>query len=317
MSDPNPAPAPAAQDTPAPTPSPSPTPDPAPAAVADPAPTLAPSPDPAPAADPAPVADWRKDFSGGDEKLAKLLERYTTPADVAKAFHSLRTELSSGKYKRAEPPKDATPEQIAEWRKENGLPVEPKGYLENLPEGLVIGEDDKPIFEDFAAAFHGENADPKFVHKAIAWYNDFQQKQEAAIAAADQKNAQETEAALKQEWGADYQTNVSLRAQIISTAPQEVQEALKTARLPDGTLLGEHPHISRWLVSLQREINPAATIMPNGVTNVQSIDLEIADLEKKMGNYESEYWKGPKSQILQSRYRELITARDKLKARAA
>jgi hypothetical protein len=263
------------------------------------------------------AADWRKDLAGGDDKLQKHLERYTTLKDAIAAGFALKQDLSSGKYKRAEPPANATPEQLTAWRTENGLPAEGKGYLEGLPQGLVIGDDDKPIFESLANHLHAKNADPKYVHETIAWYNQFQQQEEARVQAADAENAKATEAALKTEWGADYQANVTLRAALIATAPAEVQEALKTARLADGTLLGEHPHISRWLVGLQREINPAATLMPTGMDNVKAVSDEIANFEKMMGDTNSDYWRGPKAEANQARYRELVSARDKLKARAA
>jgi hypothetical protein len=255
--------------------------------------------------------------AGEDPKMLARLERYTDQKSAISALISLQNELSSGKYKRAEPPKDATAEQLTQWRTENGLPAEPKGYLENLPNGLVIGEDDRPIFESVAATLHGINADPKVAHAIVGWYNEFQQKEIAAIAQTDARNAAETKALLQKEWGAEYPVNAGLRAQILSTAPPEVQEAFKTARLADGSLLGEHPHISRWLVAMQREINPAATIMPSGTASLQSIEAEIADLRKLMGNSDGEYYKGPKAQIHQARYRTLITAQEKFKQRAA
>jgi hypothetical protein len=263
------------------------------------------------------TTDWRKEVAGTDDKLLKRLERYQDPKAAVSALISLQNELSSGKYKRADPPANATPEQLNQWRTENGLPAEAKGYLENLPDGLVIGDDDRPIFEDFAASLHKVNADPKVAHATVAWYNGFQQKQEAAIAQADASNAAATQAALKQEWGADYQANVNLRAQILSTAPAEVQEAFKTARDADGTLLGEHPHISRWLVAMQREINPTATIIPAGIDAAKSLETEIASLKTLMAKPGSEYYKGPKSAAHQARYRELITAQAKLQTRAA
>jgi hypothetical protein len=263
------------------------------------------------------TTDWRKEVAGTDAKLLARLERYQDPKAAVSALISLQNELSSGKYKRADPPANATPEQLTQWRTENGLPVEAKGYLESLPDGLVIGDDDRPIFEDFVSSLHKINADPKVAHAAVAWYNDFQQKQEAAIAQADTANAAATQATLKQEWGPDYPVNVYLRAQILSTAPAEVQEALKTARLEDGTLLGEHPHISRWLVAMQREINPTATIIPAGIDAAKSLETEIAGLKTLMAKPGSEYYKGPKSAAHQARYRELITAQQKLQSRAA
>ena len=60
-----------------------------------------------------------------DKELFKQLERYASEADFGKAHVSLRGKLSSGEYRRV-PPKDATPEQVAEWRADIGLPARPR-----------------------------------------------------------------------------------------------------------------------------------------------------------------------------------------------
>jgi hypothetical protein len=67
---------------------------------------------------------------------------------VADAHLSLQQQLSSGEYvKRL--PKDAKPEQVAEWRKNNGIPESPEKYDFNLPDGLVMGEADLNVARKF------------------------------------------------------------------------------------------------------------------------------------------------------------------------
>jgi hypothetical protein len=108
--------------------------------------------------------DWRKSVSGGDEKAVKTFERFATLGDLGKAYREAQAKISSGEL--AKPlPKDATPEQIKAYREGNGIPEKPEGYFEKLPNGLVIGEDDKPLFEGFAKSMHELNAPPAMIHK--------------------------------------------------------------------------------------------------------------------------------------------------------
>ena len=44
---------------------------------------------------------------------------------------------------------------------------------------------------------------------------------------------------------------------------------------------------------------------------------EIASIEKLMGDRSSDYWRGPKANDIQQRYRDLVEARDKTTGRAA
>ena len=74
-----------------------------------------------------PADDWRTRLAGGDEKELKRLSRFASEADVYKAYRELEKKKSSGELKQALS-KDATPEQIAEWRKENGIPETPDKY---------------------------------------------------------------------------------------------------------------------------------------------------------------------------------------------
>lgn len=134
-------------------PAPQPTPQPVDPAPVDPKPADPAPADLAPVDPPAdPVAgdwpeDWRSKAAGGDEKLMKFLERYNSPKAVVGALVDARKLISQGVNR---PPKaDATPEEVAAWRAENGIPEKPDGYEVSLPDGFVIGEADKPVVDSF------------------------------------------------------------------------------------------------------------------------------------------------------------------------
>ncbi len=68
--------------------------------------------------------DWRKQMAGGDEAYLKQLERFDSPAAVGKSLREAQLKISQGGAKPALP-KDATPEQLAAFRKEAGSPRPP------------------------------------------------------------------------------------------------------------------------------------------------------------------------------------------------
>src|SRR5262245_8333661 len=107
-----------------------------------------------------PNSDWRLRIAGDDKELGKQLERYATEADFGKAHVSLRSKLSSGEYRRV-PGKDSTPDELAAWRADMGLPSSADGYVADLalPDGTVLGEADKAIMLRFAGAAFDGNID--------------------------------------------------------------------------------------------------------------------------------------------------------------
>lgn len=265
--------------------------------------------------------DWRARMSGGDEKTLKMLERLQSPEALAKKLREQDVLISSGQIKKPLPA-NATPEQIAAYRAENGIPESADKYFENLPDGLVIGKDDLPIFQDFANTLLAKNLPPSAAHAAIEWYNSWQEKNQAVIFEADKQNAIKTEDALRQEWGADYRANVNLRSAFLDSAPPLVKDAFLKARLPDGSLLGEHADMSRWLVSMAREINPVASIPPSsGIGAGKSVGDRIGEINKMMGDKNSAYWKGERGPdnktALEREYLQLLEVQQSNKKRGS
>lgn len=324
MPDPTPTPAPTpsgtpGEGTPSPTPAPSPTPSPTPA------PSLTPTPSPSPAPSPSPTPaptnawgdNWRETYAGTDSARLNVLKRYTDPKAVLDAHFALKQKVDSGELKSVKPlAKDATPEQIAAYRAENGIPANAGDYLANLPNGLVIGEADKPTLTNFAEAMHKANMPPAVVHQAIGWYNQWQEQQAADIAKASKEAKQKGEDELRATWGADFKTNLNLANDFLAqTAGEEMADSLANAVLPDGTVLGDNPKALQWLAKMAREVNPVATLLPNGGGGTgASVDSRIAEIEKTMRTNRAAYNKDTK---MQDEYRKLIDARQKMQARKA
>jgi len=257
--------------------------------------------------------DWRSRFAGDDAKLLSFLGRYPTEKAFAEAAKKDREAARNSLKPLGD---DPTEEEVAAYRKNFDVPDKPEGYLEKLPEGLVVGEDDKPFVDAFLAKMHEANASPAQTNAALASYYSIIEEQ-AATEANELAAAKEASSdALKAEWGADYKRNLTAMHAHLDSLPEPVKAAFTHGYGADGVPLGYNPEVLKWITGLALEANPLSTVVPGAGTNQASaVADEMANLEKMMGNRSSDYWKGPKSATLQERYRTLVDAKQKLAAR--
>lgn len=256
--------------------------------------------------------DWRKNVSGGDEAAAKMFERFSSPADLGKAYREAVKKISSGEL--AKPlPKDATPEQIAEWRKGNGIPEKPEGYFEKLPNGLVIGAEDKPMFDAVAAKLHARNVAPEVIHDLAEWYYGMQDE---ALKKTSEKDQQEANAAtdmLRQDWGPDYRANINVANSYLDSLGADLKGQVMDATMPDGTRLFNNPDFVKWIVAQAREANPAAHIVPAGTDN--SIQSVTAERDKILEVMRTDRVRYNRDEAMQARLTKLNAAIEKLQLR--
>jgi len=261
--------------------------------------------------------DWREKMAGGDEKLLGRLKRFTQPGNVLKSWLAAETKLSSGDLKRALPD-NASAEELSTWRKENGIPDAPDGYKIELPNGIVIGEADKPLVEAFTAHVHAKNWSPAQVNQAMEWYFQQQDTVRAETERADQAFHAESIRVLGQDWGNEFTPNVNAIKNLTSNWSPEARDRLLGGRTSDGRLIGNDPAILKELAQMARDMNPGATLVPAGTSDIaKGLNDRLAELTKMSGDYNSDYWKGAKASDLQQEYRDLLEARQKMQARAA
>lgn len=290
-----------------------------PAAIIDPA---APAVEPAPAepkpGDPpaAPVDSWRARMAGDDKDALKRLERFSTEADFYKSFKSLETKLSSGEFKR-DLPENATDEEKATWRKERGIPDKPEGYIEKitLPKGLVLGEADKPLATEFAAAAADANMTPAQYSRMVEQYYAIQDKAKAAQEDADAAFYEEAQAALRDKFGADFRREISAVNNLVASMPETLSGRLLSGRMADGRKVGDDPEMVAWLASHARELNPVATLVPAGSSDpTKAANARLEEISQIRRADPDKY---DRDKNLQREELELIQATEKLKARAA
>lgn len=224
-------------------------------------------------------SDWQKHIAGADEKELKQLARYTTPAEVWKKARALEQRMSSGELKPTLP-KDAKPEELAAWRKDNGIPEKPEGY--ELKD-MTIPETDKDLVNTFLANAHANNFTPEQAKSAVKSYYDIQTKNAEAMQVRDEQQRTTTLDALNAEWGRDFRRNVGMVEGLLSKFPESVRDALKSARLPDGTALFNNPDALKGFASLALEMNPAGIYTPAGGGDLSKTAIdEYKDIQKNM-----------------------------------
>lgn len=257
--------------------------------------------------------DWVARASKGDEKAQKILARFASPEALAESYLAAQAKIRSGELKSALP-KNAKPEELTAWRKENGIPEKPEDYDLKFESGLVIGEADKPIIDGFLKYAHEKNLAPDQVKGNIEWYYQEQKRQTDERLAKDDEESRTVTAELAEEWGGQFKRNINMVEGLLNSFPESVRDQLKGARLPDGTGLFNNKEFLRGMAALALEVNPSGTLAPAGGNQVETVESEIGKIEKVMRENRREY---NKDEAMQARYRDLLVAREKLQKRAA
>ncbi|MEE9598385.1 MAG: hypothetical protein V3V96_16560 [Acidiferrobacterales bacterium] len=251
-------------------------------------------------------ANWRDAYAGDDDKFKSTLERFSTPLDMGKSFREAQATIRAGKINEA-PGEDASEDDLKAWRSENGIPVEAKGYMENLPNGLVVGEDDKDIMGNFMETLHKLNVKPDVGHAIINWYNNFAEDQQDSIAEVDAKHNQEATEALRVTWGSDYTANINLVGAFLEASfGKEAKEDMMNGRFADGRAFMNNAKVLEGIASVQRKLDPLTQLIPPGGDPQATLNDEIAELEKFMREKRAEYNKDEKAQ---ARLRQLYDIR--------
>ena len=265
---------------------------------------------------------WRTTWAGTDDKKKAFAERHTdlkSAVDSAYAASQRIAELSA--IAKTVLPKDATPEQIAAFRKDNGIPEKPEGYLESLPKGSELADLDKEIITPYLTALQELNVSPAIAAKLLEVRQAEQDRWVDQRVQEDARVKKETEDTLRGDWGNNYRAEVNNINGLLSGAPPEVREMFFDARMPDGRGLLAVPETLRWLAQLARTVNPyvAPVGASGGLLDAAGVEGRIKELEGWMGATKDsadykKYWNDPKAQ---AQYRDLLDAQNAMKRRTA
>lgn len=255
--------------------------------------------------------DWREALAGGDEKRLKQLQRYSDPMAFANKTFALEAKLTSGDYKRQSPPENATPEEVLEWRREQGLPDKPEDYKPELPNGMILGEHDQATLANFQKFAFDNNLSPDALNKTLSWYFAEQDRVAKVQQITDQDFHESAKDMLMSEWGLkNYRSNLSAMAAVRDQMPAGLGDRILAGRTADGRLIGDDPQFLQWFASVARELNPAASVISQD--SGKSVEGELEQIRNLRRADPDKY---DQDKQMQARERELLDAQIRLRGR--
>lgn len=309
------------------TPAPAPV-TPAPAASTAPAPaSTAPAPAPASTA-PAPASPasteaarfyealpetWRDDIVSGmnlEPSQANVLGRYATFPKFVESFFHQHKKISAGEAATpASLPENATTEQVAEYRTKLGVPQTPEEYKVTLDEGLVLSDEDTRIVGEVFKVAHDGLVKPDVMSKMVNAMLAARETETEVVMAQHGIDQQTTTRVLKDTWKSDYASNQNITMSAVNRLPDTVRDDVMSAVLPDGKMLFNSPEVMVWLCDIARELNPAATVLPNSNDPVAGVREELKALEEQMRVDPSAWARNADGH---KRYQELAEAEERM-----
>lgn len=252
--------------------------------------------------------DWRAPIVAVKPDAKPTLDRFASPVALFETYDQLRTKLSKGELRAVtEFPAKGTADQQAEWRQQNGVPVDGK-YELKLPAELKLTEDDQPLVDRFTKYAHENNIPASEVNKTATWFFGERAARQAEAAEAFEAQKQETAATLGAEWGADYK---GIKNRIGGVLDASIPADEDGGKLKESIqkAIDTNPMFARMWAKIALEMNPAGTLVPGDRgANEGTITDEIKKIEERMKKDRAGY---NKDEPQRKRYGELLGAYQK------
>jgi hypothetical protein len=253
--------------------------------------------------------NWRDTVSKGDAKRLEKMGRYASPEAVVDALIEAQTRISKGELKPVLG-KNATPEQLKEWREANGIPETHDKY--DL--GDVKPDNVRPEHLDVILQHaHKSNQTPEQVKETVGAIKDVLQTMQTERAEMDADQQTKGTDALREEWGGEFRKNINvIHGLLDGSADKALKDKVLNGRLADGTLIGNSPEAMRMLLGLALIQNPTGVVVPGGGgAQEEGIKAELDKINKVMTTNRKAY---DKDQKMQERFRDLTNAAIKMGA---
>lgn len=170
-----------------------------------------------------------------DLKENEVIKNYQKPGDLAKDFLKLKEE--AGK-KVAIPDKNASEEEVKEFRNRMGIPDKPEAY-ELDPKALPLGDEGAPaIVKEYSGLAHKLNLSKEQAQGVYKWYAGV----EKAFVEQEKKAFEQAQEGLKKEWkGDEYNKNVNIAHRAYEQFENKEITDFMTSKKLDGVYLQDHP----------------------------------------------------------------------------
>jgi hypothetical protein len=241
---------------------------------------------------PAFTSELKQKIARGDEKVAKFLDKFKTIDDLVKSSRELESKFHKT---RAIPelPKDATPEQVKEYREAAGIPDSWEKYDVEL-DGINIGDSDKPVVDAFLKRAHEKNLRPSEVKGALQTYFEVAtQKNKEFIQNAERQTA-EVQKQLQKEWAHNFDAHKNMITNHLQKEfGNEDFNKITSATLPDGTMLINNPKLLNYFLNGAKSTGQSHTMLPNTNDPISLAD-RAKEIEKLQIENPQAFYNSPK-----------------------
>jgi hypothetical protein len=235
--------------------------------------------------------DWRDQMAeGAGTEASKLLARYQSPADMAKALVAAQQKIRSGEYKRATPTSD-NPEELKAWRDEQGIPETPDGYEMPAVPGVDVANLDEGTKASLAVireGLHRANLSKDQGNIVAQALVQMAEKQTEAQAQTDAGHRDAVEDSLRAEWGVEYRKNLNMNGALLTQHFGDGMDNILNARTPDGVRLADMPEFNKFLNNMARA-NGNDVLFDGDVKGTTSIDARLEEIRAVMSRDINEY----------------------------
>jgi hypothetical protein len=188
-----------------------------------------------------------------DDKIRANAERFNSFEDLAKGHLELRQKLSKGGLK---PGKDASDDEMKTFRKAWDIPESSDKYDFGIEEGQELSETQQESFDKWGKVFHDNNISSSAAKALIEGFKADMVQEADAGKIIQEEFAEQASKDLKEDWGKDYDKNLSAANRGAVEMFGEDFESAKTMEV-DGKFLLDHPTIVRMFAKVGREMSEA------------------------------------------------------------
>lgn len=263
-------------------------------------------------ADKGTLQSLRETLAGGDENLLRSLERYKSTDAISKAFKEARNAAKNA-GKPVSISDKSTPEEVKAYREAYGIPDDVAAYPAEFRQDYKPTEADAAILPEFKAAMHSKNVPPAAAAAALEWYQDFATAQKQELDGKLAKTAKETQAALRSEWGGEYDGNLGAVRELMTThLGADGFGDMMELRMMDGSRLQDHPGFVKMMAQVATDFYGSNAIF-NG-----DIETTTKTIDQKLEEYRDMQLKDPekyKSTAVQEEVAKLYAQKQKIDAR--
>lgn len=192
---------------------------------------------------------WRDAIS--DERLRQFAERFTSPAEIARAALDLRQKLSNAVVL---PGRDADLGDVLEFRRKLGVPDAPEHYAFAAAGNDGAEAADGAFRAAAAKAFHGAGVTAEQAEALTAWWNSYAGDARLQSRREAESRRARSEAALRRDWGGDYDRNLEIAARAARAYGGGALEELLNAALADGSRVGDQPAMMKAFAEIGRNL---------------------------------------------------------------